>query len=50
MYPYALEQGGFRKGRESVYQIFVVRQMCEKFLANGKEVFLAFMDLERAYD
>ena len=24
--------------------------MCEKFLAKGKEVFLAFMDLEKGYD
>ena len=31
-------------------QVFVVRQVCEKYLANGKDVFLAFMDLEKAYD
>ena len=34
-------------------QIFVVRQMCEKFLGKGKElkeVYMAFMDLEKAYD
>ena len=24
-------------------------QVCEKYLANGKDVFLAFMDLEKAY-
>ena len=24
--------------------------MCEKYLANGKDVFWAFMDLEKAYD
>ena len=44
------EQGGFRKGRGCVDQIFVLRQMCEKFLAKGKEVYVAFMDLEKAYD
>ena len=44
------EQGGFRKGRGCVDQIFVVRQMCEKFSAKGKEVYVAFMDLEKAYD
>ena len=27
-----------------------VRQVCEKYLSNGKDVFLAFIDLEKAYD
>ena len=31
-------------------QVFAVRQVCEKYLANGKDVFWAFMDLEKAYD
>ena len=31
-------------------QAFAVRQVCEKYLANGKDVFWAFMDLEKAYD
>ena len=31
-------------------QVFAVRQMCEKYLANEKDVFLAFMDLEKADD
>ncbi len=39
----------FRKGKGCVDQIFVVRQLCEKYLAKGK-VFWAFMDLEKAYD
>ena len=26
-------------------QVFAVRQVCEKYLANWKNVFLAFMDL-----
>ena len=30
-------------------QVFAVRQMCEKYLANEKNVFLVFMDLEKAY-
>ena len=29
---------------------FVVRQLCEKFLAKEREVYFAFMDLEKAYD
>ena len=31
-------------------QVFAVRQVCEKFQANGKYVFWAFMDLEMPYD
>ena len=31
-------------------QVFAVRQVCEKYLANGKDVFYAFIDLEEAYD
>ena len=30
-------------------QVFAVRQVCEKHLANGKHVVWAFMDLEKAY-
>ena len=39
------EQCGFRQGRGCTDQVFAVRQMCEKYLANGKDVFCAFMDL-----
>ena len=45
-----LEQRGFRQGRGCMDQVFAVRQVCEKYLANWKDVFWAFMDLERAYD
>ena len=31
-------------------QVFAVRQVCEKYLANGKDVFWALMDLEKEYD
>ena len=31
-------------------QAFVVWQVCAKYLANGKDVFWAFMDLEKADD
>ena len=44
------EQCGFRRGRGCTDQIFTVRQLCEKFLAKGREVYWAFMDLEKAYD
>ena len=29
---------------------FFYNMLCEKYLANGKDVFWAFMDLEKAYD
>ena len=44
------EQCGFAQGRGCMDQVFVVRQVCENYLANGKDVFWAFMDLEKAYD
>ena len=31
-------------------QVFAVRQVCEKYLANGKDVIWVFMDLEKAND
>ena len=31
-------------------KVSAVRQVCEKCFANGKDVFWAFMDLEKAYD
>ena len=31
-------------------QVFAVRKVSEKYLANGKDLFWAFMDLEKAYD
>ena len=43
-------QGGFRRGMGCVDQVFAVRQICEKYMAKGKDVFWAFMDLEKAYD
>ena len=43
-------QGGFRRGRGSTDQIFIVRQICEKYLAKGKYVYFAFLDLEKAYE
>ena len=44
------EQCGFRQVRGCIDQVFAVRQVWEKYLANGKDVFWAFMDLEKAYD
>ena len=36
------EQCGFRQGRGCMDQVFAARQVCEKYLANGKDVFWAF--------
>nr|XP_053651035.1 protein cycle-like isoform X4 [Cherax quadricarinatus] len=44
------EQGGFRKGRGCVDQVFTVKHISEQYLDKAKEVFVAFMDLEKAYD
>ena len=44
------KQYGFRPGRGCMDQVFAVRQVCEKYLANGKDVFWTFMDLEKEYD
>ena len=33
------EQCGLRQGRGCMDQVFTVRQGCEKYLANGKDVF-----------
>ncbi len=43
------EQGGFRKGRRCVDQIFSFRMVVENILAKGKN-YAAFMDLEKAND
>ncbi len=44
------EQGGFRKGRGYVNQIFTVKMLVEKYLEKDRKLFTAFMDLEKAYD
>ena len=31
-------------------QIFIVRQICEKYLGKGKDVYFVFLDLGKAYD
>ena len=44
------EQCWYRQGRGYIDQVFAVRQICEKYLANEKDVFWAFMDLGKEYD
>ena len=38
------------QGRRCTDQIFIVRQICEKYLGKGEDVYFAFLDLEKAYD
>ena len=40
----------FRQGGGCMNQEFAVRQVCEKYRANGKDVSWAFVDLEKTYD
>ena len=43
-------QFGFMPGRGTTDAIFIVRQLQEKFLAKKKDLFYAFIDLEKAFD
>ena len=43
-------QSIFRRGKGCTDQIFIVRQICEKYLGKGKDVCFAFLDLEKVYD
>ena len=43
-------QFGFMPGRGTTDAIFIVRQLHEKFLAKSKNLYLAFVDLEKAFD
>ncbi len=44
------EQGGFRKGRGCVDQIFAMKRLVEECLGKDKKLYAAFMDLEKAYN
>ena len=43
------EQCVFRSDRGCVDQVFVMKQMSEKFCRKNKSLFAAYMDLEKAY-
>jgi hypothetical protein len=43
-------QFGFMAGKGTTDAIFIVRQLQEKFLAKRKELWMAFVDLEKAFD
>ena len=43
-------QFDFVPGRGTTDAIFVVRQLQEKYLAANKRLYMAFVDLEKAFD
>ena len=43
-------QFGFRQGRGTTDAIFIVRQIQEKYRGKGKDLWVAFIDLEKAFD
>ena len=43
-------QFGFTSGRSMTDAIFIVRQLQEKYLAKSKDLWMAFVDLEKALD
>ena len=43
-------QFGFMAGKSTTDALFIVRQLQEKYLAKNKELWMAFVDLEKAFD
>ncbi len=43
-------QGGFRKGRGCIEQIFAIKKLVEEYSGKDKKLYAAFMDLEKEYD
>jgi len=43
-------QFGFVAGKGTTDAIFIVRQLQEKYLANNQDLWMAFVDLEKAFD
>ena len=41
------EQSGFMQGRGYMDQAFAVRQVCEMYIVNMKDVYWSFMDLKK---
>jgi hypothetical protein len=44
------EQYGFMPGKGTTDAIFILRQLQEKYMEKGKELFFVFVDLEKAFD
>ena len=46
----AEEQNGFRSGSGRIDQVFVMKKLVEKYIEKRKELYVAFIDLEKAYN
>lgn len=44
------EQAGFRKGRRTMEQIFVIRQLSEKYTEMNRTLYNNFIDVKQALD
>ena len=44
------EQYGFMPGRGTTYACFILRQMQEEYLEMDRELYMVFVDLEKAFD
>src|SRR6218665_2180707 len=44
------EQAGFRKGRGTTDQIFVIRQLSEKYIEQNRTLYHNFIDYKQAFD
>ena len=43
-------QGGFRRGRHTEYNLVMLERLIEMVKGRKKEIFVAFVDMEKAYD
>ncbi len=44
------EQGGFRRGKSCVDQMFAIEMLAEEYLGKGKKLYAAFMDREALWN
>jgi hypothetical protein len=43
-------QAGFRANRSTIYQIYILRQLAEKYEEYGKELLACNIDFRKAFD
>ena len=43
-------QGGFRRGRRTEDNLFMLERLIEMVKGRKEEIFVAFLDMEKAYD
>ena len=47
---FAEEQAGFRAGRSTTEQIFILRILCKKYLQHQQNLYHVFIDVKKAFD